>query len=543
MTCSCVDTPSGGRHGPWRRLGAACALTLLLLVAGCANVPVVKAGRALSRTLVAPPDAPLATVTADIGLPDDRSAVWPLVQASFALDARLTMIRNARVSIDVQSYLVGDDSIGRSVLRALRDAALRGVRVRLLVDDLYTVDLDRLLLGLAATPNAEVRLFNPVITARSSSLRRLIALVVDFRRLNHRMHNKLFIVDGRMAVAGGRNLADEYFLRGAQGNFIDFDLMLAGAVVKSLGSWFDLYWNSEQVFPVEEIVRASGIEVAGSDALQTHFDQVTHDLPGAWPPVDPVAVDIFGALPFSRALAERRFRFLAVDAVSFADAPSKIDTSRRNVHQAETLTHRFLESIGEAKSEALLMSPYFIPGDEAMSRIRQLRAARVHVAVITNSLAVSDEPLVNIQLGRHQTELLQMGVELYELSSNRLKMDRSLRGLLGSSTGRLHAKLAIVDRRGVSVGSMNLDPRSSNINTEVGIRVESPDLVRMIIEAYKVDSLFGLYQVRLRADGRGVEWTAVNDGGTEELQSPPDTSAWQRLHLLLLSWFVPENEL
>ena len=155
--------------------------------------------------------------------------MWPLLQAEFALDARLAAIHAATTSIDLQYYLIADDSIGRPILRALRDAALRGVRVRLLVDDLYTTDMDRLLLGLAATPNAEVRLFNPVITARDSTGRRLLATLRDFKRLNHRMHNKLFIADGAVAVLGGRNLADEYFLRGVQGNFIDFDLVLVGA--------------------------------------------------------------------------------------------------------------------------------------------------------------------------------------------------------------------------------------------------------------------------------------------------------------------------
>ena len=155
--------------------------------------------------------------------------MWPLLQAEFALDARLAAIHAATTSIDLQYYLIADDSFGRPILRALRDAALRGVRVRLLVDDLYTTDMDRLLLGLAATPNAEVRLFNPVITARDSTGRRLLATLRDFKRLNHRRHHKLFIADGAVAVLGGRNLADEYFLRGVQGNFIDFDLVLVDA--------------------------------------------------------------------------------------------------------------------------------------------------------------------------------------------------------------------------------------------------------------------------------------------------------------------------
>ena len=225
---------------------------LVALLSGCAGV-LPKVERTPSTALVAAPDAPLAEVARHAAIPAGESGVWPLLQGSYALDARLAMIENARRSLDLQYYLVADDSTGRPLLRALRDAAARGVRVRLLVDDLYTIDLDRLLLGLAATPNVEVRLFNPFPTARDSSLGRLLALGLDFKRLNHRMHNKLFIADGVMAVVGGRNLADEYFLRGAQANFIDFDVMLTGAVVPELGHWFDRYWNSERVFALEQL--------------------------------------------------------------------------------------------------------------------------------------------------------------------------------------------------------------------------------------------------------------------------------------------------
>ena len=539
-----------GRHAPgggtWlirRCLALVAGVVLGIGFSGCASLPLPRAEHRPSDTLVAPPDAPLAAIARDIALPADSSAVWPLVQASFALDARLAMIRNATTSLDLQTYLLADDSVGRIVLRELRNAALRGVRVRLLVDDLYTVDTDRLLLGLAATPNVEVRLFNPVITERGSSLRRLLALAVDFKRLNHRMHNKLFIADGAVLVVGGRNLADEYFLRGSRGNFIDFDLLATGAVVPQLSRWFDLYWNSEQVFALQDVVRASSPGMPASDALRADFERVTREMPTGRPPTDPPAVDFFTAPPFSRALAERQFHFLIAQATSFADSPAKIDPAHQGTAVSETLTHRFLEMLGDAKSEVLMFSPYFIPGDEAMARLRQLRADGVKVRVVTNSLAVSDEPLVNVRFEKHQIELLKMGIDLYEMSSVRLKLDHSLRGLLGSSIGRLHAKLAFVDRSVVYLGSMNLDPRSAAINTEIGVRVESPQLAHMIIAAYKVDSLAAVYQVKLRSEGSGVHWTAIDDGAERNVEIEPETTLWQRLHLMLLALFVPEKEL
>ena len=524
--------------GPRRSIVALVALVSLWL-AGCAGVlPQVE--RAPSQTLVAAADTPLVAAVREANLPVESSGVWPLLQANFALDARLALIANATTSLDLQYYLIADDPTGRGILRALREAALRGVRVRLLVDDLYTNDLDHLLLGLAATPNAEVRLFNPFVTARESSLRRLIALARDFKRLNHRMHNKLFVADGAMAVIGGRNLADEYFFRGTQGNFIDFDLLLGGPIVPELSHWFDLYWNSTEAYPVQDITRASGRAEQTPEELRERFDRSTRDDALPEPPAEK---DVFGAPSLHAALAQRHLPLFAAESSAFADSPDKIAPATHSIAVDDTLTHRFLLQLSDAHREVHLFSPYFIPSGDALARIRKLRENGVKLSIVTNSLAVSDEPLVSLGLERHQLELLKMGVDLYELSSERLKLDRTLRGLLGTSTGRLHAKLGLIDRSTVLVGSMNLDPRSATINTEIGVRVVSPKLAEMILSGFKVDELTGVYQVKLRPGGQGVRWLAVDGDTTEEVDVDPDTSMWQRLRLMMLSWFVPESQL
>ena len=204
-------------------------------------MPVVERPVSMART--APADTPLATLARNAGIAAGQSGAYPLPQASFALDARLALIANARDSFDLQYDVIADDDIGHLILR---DAARRGVRVRLLLDDLHTTGMDRLLLGLAAEPNVEVRLFNPFVSGRESTVARALGLLVDLRRLNHRMHNRLFIADGAVAIVGGRNLANEYFRRGTEGNFIDFDLLVAGAVLAPLNDGFDTYWNSAQ---------------------------------------------------------------------------------------------------------------------------------------------------------------------------------------------------------------------------------------------------------------------------------------------------------
>jgi putative cardiolipin synthase len=276
------------------------------------------------------------------------------------------------------------------------------------------------------------------------------------------------------------------------------------------------------------------------DEARAVFDDVTRA--DARPNV-PMAPDYFGAPAFSTGLTQHGLQFIAAESHTFADSPNKIDPANNSIAIDDTLTHRFLLQLSDTQSEAVLFSPYFIPGKDALARLAKLRADGVTVRVVTNSLAVSDEPLVSVGFERHQIALLKMGVDLYELSSNRLKLDRTLRGLLGSSTGRLHAKLAFLDRNAVLVGSMNLDPRSSSINTEIGVRIVSPRLAEMVLAAFKFDALAGVYQVRLRPSGLGVRWVAVDADSPEELDVDPDTSLWLRLRLMLLSLFVPESQL
>ena len=463
-------------------------------------------------------------------------------QAAFALDARIAAIERATTSLDAQTYLLADDTTGREVLRALRDAAARGVRVRLLVDDIGTAGLDGLLLGLAAEPNAEVRLFNPFVAGRAWVFGRLLALASDFERLDHRMHNKLFIADGALAIVGGRNLADGYFLRSPQGNFFDVELRFVGAIVPALGRSFDHYWNSAHAYDMREIAAATQTVDTDDAALRTAFEGRT--APDA-PASRPTGVDLFGAPALSEAFASGRFSFLSVAAAStYADPPEKVDGPALGSAIVETVADLFLEGLDEARDEVVLFSPYFIPGAELRARLRELRARGVAVRVITNSLAVNDQPMTTIALERHQRELLAMGVELYELSSERIRHDGHLRALVGSSIGRLHAKMALVDRRTVYIGSLNLDGRSANINTEIGVRLESAEIASMLFRAFRVEEAAGVYRVRLAADGRALVWSVLNGSGQEEmLEDEPDASWWRRLRVRLLSIFVPEGQL
>ena len=516
-------------------------VVVLVLFAGCAGTLPTRGEQAISAARVAPSGTPLADVGGRAGIGPGATAAWPLPESLFALDARLAAIEHATTSIDLQTYLIADDTTGREVLRALRDAAARGVRVRLLVDDIYTAGLDRLLMGMASHANVEVRLFNPFVHARDSQPGRLVALLADFHRLDHRMHNKLFIADGTVAIVGGRNVADEYFLRNRRGNFFDVDVLIAGALVPDLSAWFDRYWNSEQAYDVRTILAATWSVPAEASRLRAEFERVTR--PARERTRTPPA-DEFGAPAFRAQLASGEFRLIQVAAASaYADPPEKAAPGVPR-EMLETLAHRFLYRLEQVEREVLIFSPYFVPDAKTRDTLRGLRARGVTVHVVTNSLAVSDQPLTVIGLERHQRDLLAEGVELYELSTERIRLDGRLSTLLGSSIGRLHAKLFLVDRRIVYVGSLNVDGRSAHINTELGVRLDSPELAAMLRAAFRIEEAVGVVRVRLASDGKRLAWSVLDADGREQvLDEEPDGSWWHRLRVRLLGLLVPEGEL
>ncbi|MBU1359050.1 MAG: phospholipase D family protein [Gammaproteobacteria bacterium] len=508
------------------------------LSAGCAGLPAQRSTDPPQLAIPLPEGSELGRIAAPFASPKSGlSAIRPLPQASFALDARIELLRRAQSSLDVQSYQLGNDKTGRLILRELRDAARRGVRVRLLLDDFYTTGLDPLLLALASEANAQVRLFNPFANGREHSATRWLDFFTDFRRLNHRMHNKLFIADGAIAIAGGRNLADEYFLRSDVANFIDFELLMAGPVVPESARIFDSYWNSDVVYPIESVARSS----ESVQALSSEFDAATS--PAQAPrPEPPPARDIFGDPPLGVQLDSGRLPWMRAAANALADSPNKALGAHRAT--TPTLAMQAYAQMAQAKSQVLVVSPYFIPGEEGMARIRMGRKQGVRITVVTNSLADSDEPLVNINYNRYRVEMLRLGVELQEVSTRRLKRNVQLNRLLKQARGRLHAKLALIDREWVLLGSMNLDPRSERLNTEFGVRVHSAELAHAILYAYLLDDLEGVYRVELRPDNQTVQWVGQGDDAKDEvLDDEPDSSMLTRLQLLLFSWFVPSDQL
>jgi len=512
-------------------------LLVVALLAGCGTIP-APVDRAPTTALRATADSDLARI-ADASMPaPDLSGFRLMPSGAFALDTRILLVQRARQTLDVQYYVLQDDSTGRLLFRNLRDAALRGVRVRLLVDDLYAGVTDPLLQGLAAFPNVEVHLFNPFCCARDRGLgTKYVASLFDFSRLNHRMHNKLLIADGAMAIAGGRNIADEYFMRNMAENFVDMDAFITGAVVPQLASIFDVYWNSPHVYPVATILGPG----PGPDALRREFERRVDDgdqmMAVTLPPID-----ILGYGPLREDLDGGRLGLVWGKAMAFADSPAKVAATSDEMARMGSVTMNVFDLVVAAKSDVLLSSPYFIPGRMGTDAFGALRKRDVKVTILTNSLAATDEPLVHTGYSRYRVELLRSGVDLYELSPTRVQRNKRLM-LGGGSLGRLHAKTAVIDGKLVFIGSMNLDPRSASKNTELGIIVDSPQLAREVLRIVHISKLQSAYRLRFGPDGNSLQWLTMDDDGEVILSSEPDSTLFMQIQNQLLAPFVPEQQL
>ena len=508
-------------------------LATVFLLSACGSLPAVKL-MADTRALPVDISAPLARIVMASTPQGEHSGFRLMPLGVYSLDARLELAKRATRSLDVQYYVIENDGAGRLLLRALKQAAQRGVQVRLLVDDLYTAHTEQLLLALGATPNIEIRLFNPFCCARSSLTARFVASSLDIGRLNHRMHNKLFVADGALAVVGGRNIADEYFTLATSQNFIDMDALVAGQVVADLTAIFDRYWNSQAVHSLAAIATPQ----ADTASMTADFDSLVN-MAGAGPTVTLPPTDVLGYGPISEELDAGIVGFLWGHAEAVADPPEKLRSASDDEAYETSVTKRFLSEVVTAQRDVFITSPYLVPGERGLGHLKVLRSREVAVTLLTNSLAANDEPIVHSGYARYRERLLQAGADLYELSPARTT--RGLRlGMFGSSLGRLHSKTAVIDRRRVFIGSVNLDPRSATQNTEMGLFVDSPQLAREMLRIINISRLENAYRVRLDKEGK-LEWLAIEGDKEVVLHSEPEASLLTRFKVWLLGPLIPES--
>ena len=554
--------PSHEHTTPARRalIAPAELLRLLTLLALCAWLAACttlapKADTPPTKALPPAADTALGRIAKASTSDPELSGFRLMPTGQFALQARLELARRAQRTLDVQYYQIHNDQTGRYLLRTLRDASVRGVRVRLIIDDLYTAGEDPLLLALDAYPNLEIRLFNPFPTGRGGLVSRFAANAHEFDRVNRRMHNKLFI-------------ADEYFMASAGANFVDLDTFVIGAILPRLSTLFDEYWNSPRVYPLREIVKTDKPD----DELQREFEQMTsadaapavvqvHSGPaesgqsqtvevagaatGTPEPEEPPPNDVLGYSPIVLELNAGKLGLIWANARAYADNPDKsigrVSTyGGIPIDDVDSVRYNVIEMVRRARKEVVITSPYLIPGAEGIETFRAVAKRGVKFTLVTNSLAATDEPVVHTGYRRYRPEMLKLGMELYELSPQRVS--RSLRlGRFSTSIGRLHAKSAVVDRQNVFIGSMNFDPRSDQHNTEMGMFIESPALAEQLIKLIGVIRQQGAYRVKLAENGTDLVWTTSNASGAEQIVEEPETDAWTRIMLEVLSVLAPEG--
>lgn len=443
-----------------------------------------------------------------------------------AFAARAASARMAGRSLDLQYYIWHDDLVGRLLGREVYAAAERGVRVRILLDDINARGLDPTLLALDAHPNIEVRLYNPF--RNRSGLWRLVELVQRFFSVNHRMHNKAWIADGRAAVVGGRNIGNEYFNADQRVNFRDMDMLLLGPAVSDASAIFDDFWNSSAAVPID------ALNPQTPQRLQMMVDRFAHEAAGAGAQV---YLQRVAASPSARQLADHKLQPHWTANIHVAsDPPTK---TRRSDH-GDWLQPRLLASLALTRSEVLLISPYFVPGKIGTPTLLGLVHRGARGGVITNSLAANDVPAVHSGYQNYRRRLLEGGVQLFEIRRNGPKIEQNL---FGSSGASLHTKAFVLDGRRGFVGSYNLDPRSANLNTEMGVLFDDPGLAHDLRQEYlRLASPALSYQVQLGADGT-LQWLDRTTQPPRVLEHEPDTSWWLRATTRVLGWLPIESQL
>ena len=530
------------RHGASRLLlilqGLAWRLTLPSLVfslMGCTSFE-LDTDRRGSYAMLVDREAPVA-VAALAGQPDRASSGFRLLPSgAHALGTRLELIRQSRHSLDLQYFILQSDETGKELTRLLRDAASRGVRVRVLVDDLYTAGTEELLLTLSSHENIEVRVFNPFLLRHGSVALRFAAQPFDFERLNHRMHNKLFVADGVAAITGGRNIGDEYFSRRDAGNFIDLDVLAVGHVVEQMQAQFDLYWNSDVV----RRIQATAHDSSTIEERRARFDRLTKlaDAPATREKPQP---DPLGRPAPAEQLRAGRLELSWGFAESYADSPRKgVSADGTNAsYGASPMRQRVLDDIRDASKELLLTSPYFIPGPAGLLLLHAAAARGVSVNVLTNSLASTDQPIVHSAYRRYREDLLKSGVHLYELSPVYARRE-DRRKFFGLSAAGLHTKCLVIDRQELIIGSMNFDPRSAHFNTENGLAIYVPSVSRDAAALLNMAKREAAHRLQLGRDGH-IEWIVPVGGNEYEHDQEPDAGIVQRLWLRLISPLAPES--
>lgn len=517
-----------------RRISFSMAILGLFVVGGCASLP-ENVERPESYAYADTDDTFLGKARrAEIDAHLRQSGFLLLESGIDAFVARAVLANAAERSIDVQYYLFHGDLTGLLFLDQLIKAADRGVRVRLLIDDIALGGKDLGLAVLDDLPNFEVRVFNPF----SRNTIRATQFVTRLGSVTRRMHNKSFTVDNQVTIVGGRNIGNEYFEADPNVAFADLDVLAIGPVVKEVSASFDLYWNNELAYPISALISEPVTSEEMEQVRTKYAENVTQHYES----------DYLQALRDSDLANKIRtdsVRYYWGVAEVMSDDPDKIihEIDKEELH----LSTQLRPHMRAIQKEVILFSPYFVPGTQGVKTLTELSKRGVRVRILTNSLASTDVGVVHAGYAKYRKDLLRDGVELYEMNQKISKEARKeKKGPYGSSKASLHAKSFVLDREHVFIGTVNLDPRSIYENTEIGIFLTSKEMATGMAEWFDDNVERVAFRLELQTDdygGENIVWYGLEDGEARTFNVDPYTSFWQRFGVGFLSILPIESQL
>ena len=510
------------------------AALALLLISGCATLP-ENFERPESYAYTDTDDTRLGKARRDEKLAHPgQSGFFLLGSGLDAFVARAVLAHSAERSIDVQYYLFHNDLTGRLFTDQLLKAADRGVRVRLLVDDMDLGGRDLGAAMLDSHPNLEVRIFNPF--SRKTS--RISQFLTRYGSVTRRMHNKSFTVDNQTTILGGRNIGNEYFEADPDLAFADLDVLAIGPAVSEVSASFDQYWNSELAYPALVLKG----EPPTPEKIGKMRQQLTEFVAQQ---TDSPYLQALRNSDLANKLRQNDVRFYWGEAEVVYDQPEKLlhDFDKTEYHLVPKL-EPYLEGIGE---ELIIFSPYFVPGKEGTVFLTQLSERGVRVRILTNSLASTDVGIVHAGYVKYREDLLRAGVELYEMNKRLSREQRKeKKGIHGLSKASLHAKSFVFDRKQVFIGSLNLDPRAVYHNTEIGVIFASELMAKEMADWFDQNIAQLAFRLELQKDENGYEqilWHGLDNGKPRVFTVEPYTSFWRRTGIGFMSLLPIESQL
>ena len=510
------------------------SLLVLIFLVGCATTD-KKVVRTLSTALEHPElTSANQFIQEDLEKHPGKSGFVLLDSGERAFTSRNAMTQIAEKTIDVQYYIWDSDIIGSILINQLIKAARRGVRVRLLIDDVQSGGRDFGLAKLDAVSNFEVRLFNPFQDRNF----RVFEFIANMSKLNHRMHNKAFIMDNSFAIIGGRNIGDQYFGVSPDKNFRDLDVLATGPIVKDISTSFDVFWNSEWAIPIQAIAKKqpSPKDVRkGIQELQEYIRSYK-DFPY---PIHRTREEIY------QRMNATKDKLIWADAKILYDDPAqKIDTDTGY----QGIRPHLRQWVDDTQEEILIESAYYIAGPGGAKRVHELHEKGIKIRVLTNSMATNDVAAAFVFYEKYRKDLVENGAELYELRPD-LNSQRKFWSLLASkSNASLHTKVIVFDRKKTFIGSFNLDPRSVDINTEVGLLINSPELAEQVIAYMDIGTQpSDSYRVELEKEDQNDEgklvWISEEDGKEVREYSDPKSGFWRPVTAWFISLFPIEDQM